>query len=88
MLFILSEASFVCLSNQKPGAQDTSLFVEVASLRYVGNFVSSTDRYLWLLSLWMLSDYLYFVEVLHGHLLNFWTSLRTMLQSQTTRKEG
>ena len=39
-------------------------------------------------TLWIPPDYLYLVEVLHRHRLNLPLSLRTMLQGQTTWKEG
>ena len=48
----------------------------------------STVRYLRLSASWTPSDYLYLVEVLHRHLLNLQTSLRTVLYSQTTWKDG
>ena len=48
----------------------------------------STVKYLRLAASWTPSDYLYLVEVLHRHLLNLRTSLRTVLYSQTAWKDG
>ena len=49
---------------------------------------SSTVRYLRLAASWMLSDYLYLVEVLHRHLLNLQMSLGMVLYSQTAWKDS
>ena len=57
----------------------------MASSRQVRNFVASTVRYLQLMNLSTPSDYLYLVEILHRHLLNFQMLLRT-LYSQTSWK--
>ena len=85
--FILSEASIVCQTKSQ------ELTVWFCSSKWLAQgkleFLSpSTEGYLQLATLWMSSDYLYLVEVLHKHLLNLWTSLTTILQGQTTWKDS
>ncbi len=85
--FDLSEVLFVC----QPKTQE--LTTQVCSLKQLVRGKSeilspSTARYLRLAASWMPLDYLYLVEVLHRHLLNLRTLLRTVLYSQTVWKDG
>ena len=84
---VLSETSFICQTK----SQELTVWFCLSKQLGWGKleFLSpSTERYLWLVTLWMPSDYLYLVKVLHRHLLSLPTSLRTTLQGQTTWKDG